>query len=496
MHEAPLRIVTPAWWRLVVRPDKTIDRRAYTFCALQAMHAAFKRRDLFVMPSQRWGDPRAQLLTAEAWQAQRTQVCRMLGLHEQPAPALERLAQELDAAYRRTADNLPTNEAVHIERVHGRHELVLSGLDKLDEPPSLLALKTLVAQRLPRVELPELLLEVQAWTGFASDFTHVNEHGARADDLPISVCAALLAEARNVGLEPLVRPEVPALTRARLAWIQQNYLRTDTITNANARLVDAHAALPLTKALGSTELASADGLRFVVPVRSVHAAANPRYFGRGKGVTYINYTSTTPRARGSLPAECASDLLVLPRKRRGVFFLAEELSGGTERSDGLTTSVSRAASSCTEARNTRRSGGRHTDRVDRAAVAASRAGTLDRRRVWHLERARLGLHNSGSSSGGTVWLTFEQVIAGGLDAFAGRRTARPRAPGGNTRRTTPARLPRPSSGSSTGAPCTAAPSRDSAGTKRQEIAPRPSTYYRTCVLKVRVEWVRWVTASS
>jgi Tn3 transposase DDE domain len=156
---------------------------------------------------------------------------------------------------------------------------------------SLVALKTLVAQRLPRVELPELLLEVQAWTGFASDFTHVNEHGARADDLPISVCAALLAEARNVGLEPLVRPELPALTRARLAWIQQNYLRTDTITNANARLVDAHAGLPLTRALGSTELASADGLRFVVPVRSVHAAANPKYFGRGKGVTYINYTS-------------------------------------------------------------------------------------------------------------------------------------------------------------------------------------------------------------
>jgi len=69
----------------------------------------------------------------------------------------------------------------------------------------------------------------------------VNERGARADDLPISVCAALLAEARNLGLEPLVRSDVPALTRARLAWIQQNYLRTDTITTAHARL----AALPV-----------------------------------------------------------------------------------------------------------------------------------------------------------------------------------------------------------------------------------------------------------
>ena len=61
---------------------------------------------------------------------------------------------------------------------------------------------------------PNCYWEVQGWTGFASDFTHVNEHGARTDDLPISLCAALLAGAHNVGLEPLVRPEVPALTRA------------------------------------------------------------------------------------------------------------------------------------------------------------------------------------------------------------------------------------------------------------------------------------------
>lgn len=135
MHEAPLRIVTPAWRRLVVRADKSIDRRAYTFCVLQTLLAAFKRHDLYIAPSQRWGDPRAQLLTGEAWQAQRTSVCRTLGRDEVPKPELERLRQELDAAYRRTADNLPTNEAVHIERAHGRHELVLSGLDKLDEPP-------------------------------------------------------------------------------------------------------------------------------------------------------------------------------------------------------------------------------------------------------------------------------------------------------------------------------------------------------------------------
>jgi hypothetical protein len=44
MHEAPLRIVTPAWRRLVVRAD--LLRVADTV-------AAFKRHDMYVTPSQR-----------------------------------------------------------------------------------------------------------------------------------------------------------------------------------------------------------------------------------------------------------------------------------------------------------------------------------------------------------------------------------------------------------------------------------------------------------
>jgi len=35
----------------------------------------------------------------------------------------------------------------------------------------------------------------------------------------------------------------------------------------------------------------AGGLRFVVPVRTVHAGPNPKYFGMGRGVTYYNLVS-------------------------------------------------------------------------------------------------------------------------------------------------------------------------------------------------------------
>ena len=100
----------------------------------------------------------------------------------------------------------------------GKEDLILTGLDKLEDPPSLTRLREAVNSRLPRVELPEILLEIAARTGFTSKFTHVTERDSRADDLGTSLCAVLIAEACNIGMEPLVRNDVPALRRSRLSW--------------------------------------------------------------------------------------------------------------------------------------------------------------------------------------------------------------------------------------------------------------------------------------
>lgn len=43
--------------------------------------------------------------------------------------------------------------------------------------------------------------------------------------------------------------------------------------------------------VGRGEVASADGLRFVVPVRTINAGPNRKYFNAERGVTYDNFTS-------------------------------------------------------------------------------------------------------------------------------------------------------------------------------------------------------------
>ena len=290
-NDAPQDVVGKAWRRHVLREDGAIDFHAYTFCMLDELHIALRRRDVFVSPSWRYADPRVGLLDGGEWEATRPIICRTLGLSATPEPMLKAMAAELDRTYRAVVERLPANPAVRFETTDDKHELVLSPFDKLEEPASLVALREKVSSMLPRVDLPELILEVAARTGFTDAFTHVSERTARATDLHVSLCAVLMAEACNTGLEPLIRGDVPALKRDRLSWVNQNYIRDDTLTTANTMLVAAQSRLAVAKQWGGGEVASADGIRFVVPVRTVHAGPNPKYFGVGRGVTWYNLIS-------------------------------------------------------------------------------------------------------------------------------------------------------------------------------------------------------------
>ncbi|MBG9615455.1 transposase, partial [Bacillus cereus] len=144
---------------------------------------------------------------------------------------------------------------------------------------------------LPNIDIPQLLLEVNRWTGFMEGFRHISEAKSRINELPISICALLISQACNIGLRPLVQEGVPSLERDRLTWIEQNYFRAETLSEANAKLVDFHSQLHLANMWGGGEIVSADGLRLITPVKSVHSGPNPKYFGSGRGVTYYNYTS-------------------------------------------------------------------------------------------------------------------------------------------------------------------------------------------------------------
>jgi len=287
----PTSFVPKGWARQLKSDDGTFDLTGYRLCTLDRLRRAIRRRDVFPVRSLRYADPRKGLLTGAAWEAARPTVCRTVGVAVAGDEEIARLSARLDLAYRETAARVPDNDAVTITKTASGADLSIAPLDRIDEPLSLTDLHRAIDARLPQLDLPELILEMHARTGFAAAFTHASEGNARAEDIATTICAVLVAEATNTGFEPLVRPEVSALRRSRLSWVKQNFIRAETLTTANALLVAAHNRIPLARVWGSGEVASADGLRFTVPVRTIHAGPNPRYFGRERGITWYNLVS-------------------------------------------------------------------------------------------------------------------------------------------------------------------------------------------------------------
>ncbi|MBV9085681.1 MAG: Tn3 family transposase [Acidobacteriaceae bacterium] len=265
--DPPVSILNRGWRRYVLEGE-TFDRKAYVFCCMDRLRSALRRRDLFVAPSIRYADARLGLLSGPAWDTARVSVCRSLGHSLSAEDTLSVLTKELDRTYRTVAANLSSNAGARVEQIDGKDELVVTGLDKIEDPPSLVKLRDAITARLPHVDLPEVLLEIAARTNFTSKFTHISERESRASDIGVSICANLVAEACNTGPEPLIRNDVPALRRSRLSWVNQNFIRNETLTEANACLVAEQNRIPLVHQWGGGEVASADGLRFVVPVRT------------------------------------------------------------------------------------------------------------------------------------------------------------------------------------------------------------------------------------
>ena len=287
-------LVAPAWHGAVFgRADGVeVDRDAWVVCVLEQLRLALRRRDVFATVSNRWGDPRARMLSGTAWDAIRDQALTSLSLTGPASGHLHARVEVLDAAWKAMAaamGDLGPNASVQlVDDESGRARLMVSPLEALDVPESLTDLRDLVAAMLPRVDLPELLLEVHAWTGFLDEYQGVSGGAKRMRELALSVAAVLVAQACNVGLTPVVAEGHPALTRDRLGHVATNYLRAETHAAANSRLIAAQAGVPIAQSWGGGLLASVDGLRFVVPVQSITTAPNSKYFGRGRGLTWFN----------------------------------------------------------------------------------------------------------------------------------------------------------------------------------------------------------------
>jgi TnpA family transposase len=282
---APRKFIPAKWEPYVIDEQGQLSRRYYELCLLWEMRTALRNGNLWIEGARRYTNPESYLIALARWPSLRTEAC---GLMKAPADGRARFQQRV-AEYKQAAAQLDQQLSGHNRVRIEDGELIVSPLEAEDRPASSVSLEEMIIERLPRIDLPTLLIEVDGWVNFTGSFTHAGGSTSRNPDLLPTIYASLLAQSGNFGLTQMSR--MSAFSYQQLLWTTNWYLREETLKAATTKLVNHHHHLPLSGLLGGGTLSSSDGQRFPVAVKTANATALPRYFGYGRGLTFYTWTS-------------------------------------------------------------------------------------------------------------------------------------------------------------------------------------------------------------
>jgi hypothetical protein len=285
--DAPMDFVPLKWRPYVVDPTGRIDRHYYELCSLWQLRGALRAGDVWVPSSRRYANPDTYLIPKARWPALRPDICQQLRAPENGAVRLEERGRELAELLPRVERLVARNGHVgEVRMEQGR--VVVPPLEAEERPTSVTRLEEAVTARLPLIDLPDLLIEVDQWTGFSQHLRHLNGYEPqRPTFLPV-LYASLLSHGCNFGFARMA--QMAELSADRLAWCTAWYLREETLQAVTNSLVNFHHGLPLAQHWGGGTLSSSDGQRIPVAGKIRHATTLPRYF-RYQGVTFYSWTS-------------------------------------------------------------------------------------------------------------------------------------------------------------------------------------------------------------
>jgi TnpA family transposase len=268
---APTAFIKPRWRKLVLVGDE-IDPRYYEIFALSELKDALRSGDMWVQGSRQFKDFDEYLLPIERFEALKVANTLPLAINTDCNQYLHDRVLLMEQQLKLVNRLASTNELP--DAIITASGLKVTPLDAA-VPEAAQTLIDQAAQLLPHVKITELLLEVDEWTGFTEQFTHLKT-GDTAKDKAL-LLTTILGDAINLGLTKMAE-SCPDTTYAKLSWLQAWHIRDDTYSRALAELVNAQSNHIFAENWGDGTTASSDGQRFRAGGRAESTGhINPKY---------------------------------------------------------------------------------------------------------------------------------------------------------------------------------------------------------------------------
>lgn len=282
-EDAPLGFISNRWSKYVYETGGSINRHYYEMAAYTELKNRIRSGDVAVKGSRNYKNFDEYLVPNDDWNNIKFTSSK-LAVSTLFDEYLKERMESLHNRLQLVSKNIDKLEGVNIgnDRIH---------VDKLEKntPVEALALSERLYKMLPKIKLPELLIEVSSWTGFDRHFIHASTGNAVKNNEKAVLMAALMAMGTNIGLVKMA-DSTPGITYRQMANTAQWRMYDDAMKRAQATLVNYQHKQFLSAYWGDGSTSSSYGMRVQVGVSSLTAEHNPHY-GSEKGTTMYRFVS-------------------------------------------------------------------------------------------------------------------------------------------------------------------------------------------------------------
>jgi TnpA family transposase len=323
-NSAPTAFLSKRWRKHVIREESgktVISRPHYEIALFSTMNESIKSGEVTVSNSRRWGDLEDLLIPVEEWHETKLAHYKKLNLPVDSVELITTLRQELETIAA-TADNgVPANKLLKIDSEKGIFTLSpFEGGDK-KRARRIKQLRTLIQTELPRIDLVDILIDLDSATGFLRHFVTpaLRETRLSSETLRQNAIAGLIAIGCNIGPYRMAMA-TPGITHSEISAMADWFFTRDSLKAAAIELVNYGFGLSISGNFGTGDTCSADGMRFYSPSNLLRTDYSPML--KDRGITLITHTADNLLMLHQQPVPC--------KLREAAYDLDGLLEHGTE----------------------------------------------------------------------------------------------------------------------------------------------------------------------
>jgi TnpA family transposase len=272
--------------RKLIAANGKRDRRLWEIATLAVLRERLRSGDVWVEGGRAFRPLEAQLMPGPAFVARKEAGDLRLGVPPDADTWISGKELELDFKLKRLSHQARAGKLAGVRLEDG---ILIIAKQRTKVPKAKVEVaKWLILDRMPQIDITDLLAEVNAWTGFAQWFTHL-----RTGDtvrLTPALLAAILGDATNLGAKRMADASA-GISERQITWARLFHIRPETYKAALAAIINAHLAHPFAKLWGNGTTSSSDGQFFRAASRGAKRSDVNAHYSGDPGSKFYTWVS-------------------------------------------------------------------------------------------------------------------------------------------------------------------------------------------------------------